>query len=226
MPPPSSWVIGHPLIERPSRGFTLIELLTVVALIAVLASVMGLALRHPSESVSLQAAQGTLASLCRAARVEAALTRQNARFVVAADPVDPEKWLRYVQVVHQDPANPANWLAESEGVYLPRGVYVVPSSASAVPGNPSWPASRRSTALSSAAQTLTINGAAAGPFYPVQFTPRGTTGGGSLVLTAGRITAGPSGPALEFDNPDNLRGVLLRSSGALTLLNDASAFAP
>ena len=32
--------------------------------------------------------------------------------------------------------------------------------------------------------------------------------------------------ALEFDNPENLRGVLLRSSGACTLLNDAGAFAP
>jgi len=46
------------------------------------------------------------------------------------------------------------------------------------------------------------------------------------VLTMGRTTSSASGVALEFDNPDNLRGVLLRSSGVLTLLNDARAFAP
>jgi hypothetical protein len=111
-------------------------------------------------------------------------------------------------------------------VFLPRGVYLVPPSPAVVPGNPTWPASRRSTALSSAAQAMTINGVAAGLFYYVQFTSRGTTGGGNLVLTAGRTTSGPSGAALEFDNPENLRGVLLRSSGACTLLNDAGAFAP
>jgi hypothetical protein len=73
---------------------------------------------------------------------------------------------------------------------------------------------------------MTINGVAAGRFHYVQFTPRGITGGGYLVLTVGRVGAGPSGPAPAFDNPDNVRGVLLRSSGGLTLLGDAGAFAP
>ena len=226
MPPPLSWVIGHPFIGRSSRGFTLIELLVVVALIAVLAGVLGLALRHPGEAVVLQAAQGTLASLCSATRGRAALTRQNARLVAAADPADPECHLRYLQVVHEEAAGSGQWRAEGSGVFLPRGVYLVPPSPAVVPGNPTWPASRRSTALSSAAQAMTINGVAAGLFYYVQFTSRGTTGGGNLVLTAGRTTSGPSGAALEFANPESLRGVLLRSSGACTLLNDAGAFAP
>jgi len=212
--------------QKTVPAFTLIELLAVVALIAVLASVMGLALRHPGEAVVLQAAQGTLASLCNATRGRAALTRQNARLVIAADPADSECHLRYLQIVHEEANGSGQWRAEGGGVYLPRGVYVVPSTAAAVPGNPTWPASHRSTALSSAAQVMTINGVAAGSFYYVQFTSRGTTGGGNLVLTMGRTTSSASGVALEFDNPDNLRGVLLRSSGVLTLLNDARAFAP
>jgi hypothetical protein len=72
---------------------------------------------------------------------------------------------------------------------------------------------------------MTINGISAGQFYYLQFTPRGTTGGGTLVLTIGRTT-GPDLTAVTLDNPDCVRGVLLRSSGACTLLNDAGAFAP
>jgi len=151
MPSPWSWVIGHPFIERQSRGFTLIELLAVVALIAVFSGVLGLALRHPGEAVVLQAAQGTLASLCSATRGQAALTQQNARLVIVVDPADPESHLRYLEIVHEEAAGSGQWRAEGGGVFLPRGVYLVPPSPAAVPGNPTWPASRRSTALSSAA---------------------------------------------------------------------------
>jgi hypothetical protein len=203
-----------------------VELLVVSGLIAFFAATLGLALRHPGEAVALQAGQGTLASLCHATRARAAVTGQNARLVVAADPADAECHLRYLQIVHEDPVNSGRWLAEGGGVWLPRGIYVVPPPTVDVPGNPAWPASRRSTALAAPAQAMTINGVAAGRFHYVQFTPRGTTGGGYLVLTVGRVAAGPSGPAPAFDNPDNVRGVLLRSSGGLTLLGDAGAFAP
>jgi len=207
-------------------AFTMVELLVVVALIGVLVGTIGLALRSPGEGMALQAAQATVASLCGAARGQAALTGQNARLVIAADPGDLACYLRYLQIVHEDSAGSDHWRSEGAGVYFPRGVYVVPPEGSLVPGNPDWPASRRSTALSAAAQDMVINGVAAGAFYHVQFSSRGTTGGGNLVLTAGRMTAGTAGTALALDNPDDVRGVLLRSSGALTLINDARAFPP
>jgi prepilin-type N-terminal cleavage/methylation domain-containing protein len=208
------------------RAFTLVELLVVVALIGVVVGVVGLASRSPGGGVALQAAQATLASLCNAARGRAVLAGQNARLVVAADPSDADCYLRYLLIVGEEEGGSDNWRAEGGGVYLPRGVYVVPPAPVAVPGNPAWPASCRSTALSSTAQTMTINGVTAGTFYHTQFTSRGTAGGGYLLLTAGRVTIGSSGAMLEFDNPDNIRGVLLRPSGAFTLLNDAGAFAP
>ena len=215
---------AHGVRRKTARAVTLIELLVVVTLIAFLTGALGMALRHPGEAVALQAAQDTIAGLCRAARSRAVLTRQNARLVVAADPVDAGGYLRYLQVVHEDGAGSNRWQAEGAGIWLPRGVYLVPPAA--VPGQPAWPASRQSTALSSTAATLTIDGVAAGMFYYVQFTPRGTTRDGCLVLATRRAAAGASGPALIFDNPDNVRGVLLRSSGTLTLLEDAGAFAP
>ena len=207
-------------------GFTLIELLIVIALMAMLAGGIGLAFRQPGGSVSLQSAQAALCGLLGAARGRAALSQQDARCAVAADPADPATYLRFVRVVGQDPANPANWLGEEDGIWLPSGVYVVPPALTAVPGNPAWPASRRSTALQSTAQVMTINGIAGIPCFCVQFTPRGTTGGGYLLVTAGHFTSGSGAPALTLGDPDNLRGVLLRSTGALTLVNDAGAFAP
>ena len=195
----------------------------VVALLVFFLGALGLALRDPTATVALQAAQGTLASLCGAARTRAALTGSNVRLAVAADPAGA---LRYWQIVQEDPATPGCWLAEGGGFWLPRGIYAVPPPAVPVPGNPAWPGTRRSTALSPSAQAMTINHVSAGLFFYLQYTPRGTTGGGNLVLTTGRVAPDPTGFPCRLDQPDAVRGVLLRSSGALTLLNDAAAFDP
>ena len=208
------------------RAFTLVELLVVVAIVALLAGTVGLNLRSLGENTALQAAQATVASLCSAARGRAALTGRNARLLLAADPADIECHLRYLQIVHEDPAGSDRWLAEGSGVYLPRGVYVVPPAGAAVPGNPGWPASRRSTALSATPERMAINGVAAGACHYVQFSPRGTTTGGNLLLGSGHAITGTAGTVLVLENADNVRGVLLRPSGALTLINDARAFPP
>jgi len=207
-------------------AFSLLELLLVIALVATLAGALGLTLRAPTGAVALQAAQGTLAGLCGAARARAAFVGANTRLVVCADPADAAGALRWWQIVQEDAANPGRWLADGGGVWLPRGVYAVPPPGAAVPGDPAWPAARRSTALSSPPQAMTINGAAAGLCFYVQFTPRGTTGGGNLVLAAGRPAADPTGFPCALENSDDVRGVLLRASGAVTMLNDASAFGP
>ncbi len=207
----------------PAPAFTLIELLVVLALLALLAGLVGLGWRNPADATALQGGQDLVASLCGAARLQAVRDGVNARLIVAVDPDDAGSHLRHLQVVREDPAHPGQWLGEGGGYELPRGIFVVPPSAAEVPGNPDWPAARCSTALSAAADPLTINGTAAGRFYHLQYAARGTTGGGSIVLTAGRWT-GAAG--LAFDNPDNVRGVLVRSSGALTALDDAGAFAP
>jgi len=207
-------------------GFTLVEMLVVIGLIAFLAASLGLALRSPGQGMALQAGQATVATLCAAARARATVTGRDARLVISADPADADGRCRYLQIVQEDPVNPDRWLAEGAGFWLPPGIYVVPPRADAVPGNAAWPEARCSTALSTSAQALTINGGAAGLFYTVLFTARGTTRGGSLVLTVGRRDAGTTGPVLTFGHPDQVRGVLLRASGALTLLGEAGALAP
>ena len=211
------------MTTRHIRAFTLIELLAVIAVVAVFAAAVGLTLRRPGESVALRAGQDVLAVMLEATRGRAALTGQNARLVVQVDVLAPGCHLRRMQIVHEDPAASGNWLAGDSGVELPRGVFVVPPTAADMPANSSWPAARRSTAFPASAQPMTINGVVTGSLYYVQFTPRGTTGGGALVLAMGHVS-GESGVTL--DNPDDVRGVMLRTSGAFTLLNDAAAFGP
>ncbi len=216
------WRGGRPAV----MGFSLVELLVVIGLIALLAGSLGLALRRPGDGVALQAGQATLAAVCRAARTRAAATGEEVRLVVAVDPTDAASRLRYLQVVREDPVNPDHWLAEGAGFWLPPGVYVVPPRADAVPGDATWPETHCSTALTPTAQALSINGTAAGLFYSVPFTARGTTRGGNVVVTAGSVDAGADGPSLRFGQPDDVRGVRLRASGALTLLAGAGALDP
>ena len=219
-----SWRLGCGK-NRCRSAFTLLELLVTLAVIAAAAAALTWTLRTPAGAVALQAGQGTLTGLCAAARARAALAGVNTRLAVSADPADADGVLRWWQVVREDAANPGCWLADGGGFRLPRGVYVVPPPGAAVPGAPSWPAARRSTAFAASAQAMTINGAAAGSFYYLQFTPRGTTGGGNLVVAAGRPEPTGLFPCV-LDNPDAVRGVLVRSSGAVTLLSDAGAFGP
>lgn len=204
-------------------AFTLLELLVVMGLVALLAGMLGLAFRAPGGTTALQAAQATVAGLCGSTRACAALKGSDARLLVADDPGAAEDRLRWLIVVYEDPSAPGCWRSAGAGIRLPRDVFVVPPSPPTLPDGEVWPASRRSSALSTTAANLTIDGAAAGCFYHVNFTPRGTTGGGTLVLTIGRRGSG-AGPVL--DQPDFVRGVLLRPSGAFTLLDGPDAFGP
>lgn len=205
-----------------NAAFTLFELMVVAALMAVLAAILGLRLRAPGDAAALRAGQTTLAGLCDAARGGAILHGVNVRLLVADDPAGPEDGLRYLQVVREDPEHPGCWLSCGAGIRLPKWVYVVPPPPAVLPGGVDWPSSHRSTALSATAAPLTIDGVVAGRFRHVQFTDRGTTGGGTILLTIARPTAAL--PA--FDRPDLVRGVLLRPTGMFTALNEVSALIP
>ncbi len=212
--------------DPPAAGFTIIEILVVVAIAALLAGTLGLILPGAGDGVALEAGQATLGALCTAARARAAATGADVRLVVSADPADRKGQLRHLQVVHVDPVDPDRWLAADPGSLLPAGIYVVPPTAGAVPGNPAWPENRCSNALSPAAETMTINGVVSGPFYSVAFTARGTTRGGSLVVTAGGVSEAAAGPQLAFVHADRVRAVRLRTSGVLTLIDEPGSLDP
>lgn len=89
-------------------AFTLIEVLVVVALIAVLAGIFGIALRGGDATVGLASAERIVAGLARAARAQAVLQQAPARLIIYADETHPEKGLRYVGIVGVDMAAAAS----------------------------------------------------------------------------------------------------------------------
>jgi len=128
-----------------ARGFTLIELLVVVALIGILAAVLGFSLSGGSQAAALENAQRNVMAMIQAAKANAALEGAPARLIIYADTnsqnasaeqsgiVNP-KALRYYGIIYGnvDPAtgNVTSWTAANEGAYLPSGIYFVPNKIS------------------------------------------------------------------------------------------------
>lgn len=215
------------------RGFTLVELLVAVGLIVLLAGGIGLALKDTGGS-ALATAQTTLATLVGTARAQAAVNQTRARLLVHASRPpsgDAEKYLRLLQVFREEPVASNTWIAVGTAVYLPRGVYVVPSSVSGLlASGTTWPANP--PLLSSLTQTFNPGQPAGTPFNAanalyLEFNPDGTvTGmnGQSYMRLVVGTAALSSSNVPQFNNSGAVRGLLIRPMGAVTFVNDANSF--
>lgn len=218
---------------RTHHAFTLIELLTVIGIMALMATVLGLALREGSPAVALQSAQGTVASLLAAARGRAALSQNRSMLVVDADPA-ADSFLRGVHIAVETAPNSGQWLLTGDGTVLPRGIFVVPGSAdmsgatfAASDGSTTpWPVERRSSLEMAPAGCVTPAAENPSGLYLGMTAPltalgaAGTGGGDKLVLAAARRTAA----GVIFDQPELVRGVALSSYGVAILVNDGPGF--
>lgn len=230
--------------RAPSAGFTLLEVLVVIGLIAGLSFVLIGGFGGGARSAALQSAQSTLANLIMAARVKAMSSGQATRVLVQIDPASPEAGSRYLRCLVLQVANGGNWDTQTEA-FLPDSVGILPRDITTpanlvAPGKtwtrPSDGSSLRSTALRAAITSfpdaevvLAVNSPTAERWAAIKFTALGTTqNSNDLVLASvvrlapGSYLAGES--PVQFDNPDNVRGLSLSSYGVPTLVNSRASY--
>lgn len=211
---------------RSRAAFTLIELLVVIGIIAVMAGVIGVALRGGGDSASaLQGAQGTVSSLLSAARGQAALSGRNAALMVYSSNTDANTYMRVCAVAVRNTAN-TEWLLTGNLVYLPNGVYILP------PTSPSGSmlddgvafGGIASTAFSTTTETIVGQ---TGNWHAVQYDSLGKLSpatGGFIVLSVASPQPPGSTPVIKFTNSNNVRGLSVSKCGVAALLNERKSF--
>lgn len=224
-------------------AFTLVELLVVIGVMVVLLGGVGVALAgRGGEGAALASAQSLVGSMAGAARAQAALHQTNARLIVHAQPPpagDAAKYLRFLQVVREEPFGSDAYVAAGDPVALPASVCVVPF--------PSMPADHLLPGViwlenPPPVSTLTAQDGfscraqvGAGPRYfggpgsgrvlYLQFGPDGTlvspTSGAKVMVATAALQ--PS-QVPKFNNTHGVRGVVLRRSGAVASIDEATGF--
>jgi prepilin-type N-terminal cleavage/methylation domain-containing protein len=216
------------------RAFTLIELMIVVGLIAALVGALTLSLGDTGGN-SLASAQKVLGSLVGSARAQAAVNQTEARIViydVRPPSGDATKFLQLLGVFIASPEGTQNWQIVGSPVYLPRGVYFVPTATTGLlasgvvwPANPQ-PVSKTIGTFNLSAQPAGTAFAGTPTVFYVEFEPDGSVKPTSspytqLAVATGALSAS-SLPA--FNNAGSVHGVLIRPTGAVTFVNDAASF--
>jgi hypothetical protein len=216
------------------RGFTLIEMMSVIGLIVIVIAGVGFALRDNAGS-SLAGAQNMLGSLVGQARAQAAVNQTESRLMVyATRPTagDPEKYLRLMQVFIASPQGSTTWTPVGDPVYLPRGVYFVPTTTTGLVAsgvtwstNPAPVSSPIGTGSNPGQPVGTAFNGASTVFF-VEFKADGSLNPPAnpyikLAVTTGGLS---SANLPAFNNAFAVRGVLIRPNGAVSYVNDATGF--
>jgi len=242
-----------PLQLSRNCGFTLIELLTVIGIMLLLFGGIGLAIAgRGGEGAALANGQSILASLVGATRAQAALHQTTARLIVYAQlppSGDSNKYLRSLQVVRLETlANGSTgWVAAGNFVTLPAPICVVPAGQVPrdhlqLPTGQNWNNNLATGPVTTMLTQTGFNyrgqsGGTTSQFFGVQgqsgrihyleFAPDGTVtatlpGAPVKIALATAILRGNAVPL--FNNASGVRGLFVRKSGAVALVDEATGF--
>jgi prepilin-type N-terminal cleavage/methylation domain-containing protein len=206
------------------------------------------------EGAALSNAQSLVAGLVGATRAQAALHQTDTRLIIYAQmppavTAYAAKYLRALQIVRLETLAGGNtvWVAAGDPVTLPTPICIVPPAP--VPANhlrlppgQTWnnnvatgPVSTLTTATgfnyrgqsgATASQFFGVNGRSGRILY-LQFAPDGTvtsntSGSPTKIALSTAILGGNSLPL--FNNPSGVRGLFVRKTGAVSLVNVATGF--
>lgn len=209
----------------------MIELLTVVAIISIMAVLIGVGLGGGNETVSIGNGQRIASSIFQSARSIAVLRQTETRVVIYGSQgsnTDPRKFLRYMGVVYKDADSTSKTFGEfipaNQGTYLPEGVFFTPDP---IPANVVHDATN--TLMSSNKDTpadvsFPIKGGTDESFYYYEFDKNGMSenAGQTFVLNAGRVKSegGSDGVEIEIENPYAAAGFAVRKIGSVILISE------
>jgi len=196
-----------------------------MAVIAIFVGVFATALRPGNPSVAVQGAQAQIAGLLTQTRGVAILRNRPARLIVNVDADDRDRYLRFLGIVYsEDPDGGGPWLAATDGITLPGGAYVVTPSPN-VADEVSWDSNAVSRFSDGSPFSIAYLSSTAQPYEFIQYRPNGTiAAANSPILAVASAQTSSDGTQIEFIEPGNVRGAIVRPYGSFVLLNEPAAF--
>lgn len=223
--------LNQPIVKR-SAAYTLVELLVVMGVLLIAFSFIYVG-SNSGDGAKLSSAQRTLSGLVKAARAQAILKNARVRLIIHDDDSinEIDKYRRFVGIVYYgtDKGGNIGWIATDKGTYLPKGIYF-DSATSAAKSGTEW----------TTASTMQINyprlsaqsEGSGNDFLYYEFNSNGSSANPNafLIFRAGKVVPSGGNLSVNLDLPasgeqkSRIRaGLIIRQSGAATLINDPDA---